>query len=244
MIFDTNVATHLVTWIVFVFWQVYSMKESDRKFYQLHVEKLPEFMRLPPSAFGLVWTMLYSLQVAFIFIFMEWTIDIGHYVFLTVFILFVVNTLMGKMWTALFFGMRSRTETGMVQMNEIGAAWVAFLMWASAVTILVLVGVTDNIGANGVPDTFKWMLFGFYIPYVLWLTFALFFTSYFIAARHGLSLKTNGIFRIKMNLFCCSASLGMNDKEDDDVYAARMAGPPSGWGGDPRNRHGALKMRG
>jgi len=164
MIFDINAATHLVAWIVFVFWNPLYV---SRKAYAWYNEKYEEGkvnqFGVAPSTFGVVWFLLDALRVAFIYLFMYMTIDISNYVFVTVFVLFVVNELVRKTWSHVFFNMRA---PGL-------ALVIALFLWASAVAIAVLVGITDNLGINATtPDNFKWMIFTFYMLYVLWLTFA------------------------------------------------------------------------
>ena len=242
MIFDVNVATHLVVWMVFVFWQFYRMTNKDRRFYEKHAERMTQYA-IAPESFSLIWLMLYSLQVAFIFIFMQWTIDVAQYTFLTVYILFIVNTLLGKTWSMVFFGMRDESDETTMKANEQLAMVISFLMWASSVTILVLVGITKNIGANGVTtDNFNWMLFGFYAPYVLWLTFVMLYTNAFLRARYGKSRRSWSCFRFPR--FMVSISMGSKIGQDvENGVAAVPVQSALGRIADPRVRHGALKMK-
>ena len=192
MIFDVNAATHLVAWIVFIFWNPLWV---GRKAYQWYNEKydegkIPQF-GVPPETFGWVWFLLDSLRVVFIYLFMYMTIDVSNYVFITVFVLFVVNELVRKTWSHVFF---NRRQPGL-------ALFIALFLWATAVAIVVLVGITNNLGLNGtVPDNFKWMIFAFYMLYVLWLTYAVLLNNEWIQSENGgWSLKLRMPVIIKEN---------------------------------------------
>lgn len=164
MIFDVNAATYLVSWIVFIFWNPLWVSRAAYDSYRQKYEdgKLAQF-GVAPETFGWVWFFLDCLRVVFIFFFMHMTINVSQYVFITVFVLFVVNELVRKTWAHVFFNLKQPTF----------ALFIALFLWATAVAIVVLVGITSNLGLNATtPDNFKWMIFSFYLLYVLWLTYA------------------------------------------------------------------------
>lgn len=175
MIFDVNAATYLVSWIVFIFWDPLSVSRDAYKTYREKYEegKLLQF-GVAPETFGWVWFFLDCLRVVFIFLFMHMTIDVTRYVFITVFVLFVVNELARKTWSYVFFDLKQPTL----------ALFIALFLWATAVTIVVLVGITDNLRLNAaIPDNYKWMIFSFYMLYVLWLTYAVLLNNEWIQSN-------------------------------------------------------------
>jgi tryptophan-rich sensory protein len=177
MIFDVNAATYLVAWSVFVFWDPLWVSRGAYAWYNEKYDegKISQF-GVAPETFGWVWFFLDCLRVVFIYLFMHMTIDVSRYVFITVFVLFVVNELVRKTWSHVFFNLR---QPGL-------ALFIALFLWATAVTIVVLVGITDNLGLDATtPDNFKWMIFSFYMLYVLWLTYAVLLNNEWLQSENG-----------------------------------------------------------
>lgn len=190
MIFDVNAATHLVAWIVFVFWNPLYVSRRAYRWYNERYEagKVSQF-GVAPETFGWAWLLLDALRVVFIYLFMEMTINVSNYVFITVFVLFVLNELVRKTWSHVFFNWRM---PGL-------ALTIALFLWATAVTVVVLIGVTDNLGLNATtPDNYKWMLFTFYLLYTLWLTFAVLLNTEWLRSEEDawtwrLRMPKNGV---------------------------------------------------
>lgn len=141
------------------------MDRKGYKYYQQNASQRIPYLRPPAWLFGIVWFFLDILRLVFIFIFVEWNINVDNWSFLLVTILFIIQELLNLSWTFSFFVMR----------RSFMALVICFLMLVIAVTITIVTPVANNIGADVItPDGFRFMLMAFYIPYVLWLCFATF----------------------------------------------------------------------
>ena len=113
----------------------------------------------PPSwLFGLVWSLLYALNGLAGFFFWKDASSgpITGSQYDTVLVLYLVNWLLQKLWSPVFFTYR----------RVLLALIIMFLVLGTAVTTLVLFGLYG-----------QWTAFGLYVPYALWLLYALYLNS-------------------------------------------------------------------
>lgn len=107
---------------------------------------------IPPGwIFGVVWTLLYGLLSAAAVIYFYNDED-GEYN-VPIFVLWVVNMMLNKVWSLVFFDM-GRVAWALV---------IALLMLATSIAILVLVGISA-----------QWLAFGLYFPYPVWILVAIY----------------------------------------------------------------------
>jgi tryptophan-rich sensory protein len=163
MTFSVADGSQLVVWIIFVFWEPYgSIGNKARDWYTKRSGGLKGYI-VPWYIFPFVWTILKGLIVASIFLFFksltQAAVDAVDYRYLTVYILFVVNVLIAKLWTVLFFKYRLTRA----------AFWVAFIIFATAVVVVVFMGISSDIIVD-----IAYLSMALYIPYVAWLAFALY----------------------------------------------------------------------
>jgi len=164
MLFDKDVLGRLVTWIIFVaLTDVLWVGRKGYDYYAANARYRIKFLRPPAWLFGPVWLILDVLRIAFIFMFVEWSIDINQWSFLTVSIMFIVQELLNKTWGHIFFNMR----------NSGLALIVATIMFIISLTITIITPVGDNIGSDLInPDNYKYTLMAFFLLYTLWLFYA------------------------------------------------------------------------
>ncbi len=156
MTFENFDCVALVTWIIFIFWEIFPMSQDSTEWYKKESRSL-QMCRVPQQVFPIAWFLLKSMLVPSIFLFLKFSIDSEHWAFLTVYIVFVINILVAKTWTLLFFTLR-KPRLALV---------VALILAATSLVVLIAMIVgRDNTGD-------LWALpLGLYIPYVLWLCFA------------------------------------------------------------------------
>jgi len=165
MLFDKDVLGRLVVWIIFVFLtDVLRVGSKGYDYFKYNSASKIKCCRPPKWLFGPVWIVLDVLRLVFIFIFVEWSIDVNHWSFLTVVILFIIQELLKKTWPFVFFKLR-----------YIGSAlFIVFVMFVLSITITIVTPVGNNIGADvTTPDNFKYMLMAFFGLYTLWLFYAM-----------------------------------------------------------------------
>lgn len=151
------------------------MKRKARKFYQsIRLEtKIPI---LPPGAvFGPVWFFLYLLIATAIVL---WNHDANqsHWTWLAIWITALVNFLLNKLWTLLFFGLN------MVRVAAVDAA-LLLLTGAFVLILLCLPDVEDQFKPIGNGSSYEELAYhytdrriiaiAFWSAYVLWLLFAM-----------------------------------------------------------------------
>ncbi|MDB9801215.1 tryptophan-rich sensory protein [Flavobacteriaceae bacterium] len=143
-----SVFLSIISWITFIFWQIYNPKKEDTDWYTKSRNKI-RFG--PPSwLFGPAWIGLYSLLTATAVTFFDENEKDTH---IAIFVLFVFNIILNKTWSLVFFGQR-----------RIGLSIaIDILMIATEIGIVVLF-VIEN----------AWVQFGLYCPYLLWTIFALY----------------------------------------------------------------------
>ncbi len=140
------------------------MRRKDQEWYREEGTRI-QAVRVPGIVFPVVWFILKSLLVVSIFLFLKFSASADDWTFLAVYVTFVVNVLMAKVWPLLFFSLR----------RPIPALVVAMLLLVSSILVLIFMiaagAVTGNTGA-------LWAIpMGLYIPYVAWLTFALYLNA-------------------------------------------------------------------
>lgn len=164
MIFDKDVLGRLVLWIVFVaLTDILWVARRGYNYYNANAKNKIACLRPPAWLFGPVWLVLDVLRIAFIFMFVEWTINVSQWSFLLVSIMFVVQELIKKTWAHTFFNLR---------MPRL-ALLIVLVLFSMALTITIATPLGDNIGADLVtPDNYKYTLMGFFLIYTLWLFYA------------------------------------------------------------------------
>lgn len=149
----------LITWLVVSYYQFYPMSWSESE--TLWYTKRMGTWYVPGWAFGLIWFILYGLIGVSIFLFWQYDITIQYYDL--VIILFLVNIVLNKIWSLLFFGFR--------------APWFALvdliLMFGTAVPVVVFM-VLD--AANGFTNYWP---FALYLLYPIWIFVAGILNIYF-----------------------------------------------------------------
>lgn len=154
---------HLITWIVFIFWEPYSMKEKDTKDYDTYYEKRPHLIHVPRWVFPPVWFFLKSTQVVAYFLYLKYVSE-NDALFASVYIvpimsLIIAGVCLSKYWTAFYFRWKMYSTAGAV----------AFVLMGCAVVVTVLMGIS---GANGQFGSLWAIPFVFSMPLTLWLVFA------------------------------------------------------------------------
>lgn len=118
----------------------------------------------PPTwVFPVVWTLLYLAICAAIgyWAAIQPSISYRSATFISTWVLFCANLLFNRLWTLIFFSYRDKSWSLSL------AAFDAFLIFATAVTVVVLFHIS--------PATNAW-IFGLWYPYVAWTFFALVLT--------------------------------------------------------------------
>jgi tryptophan-rich sensory protein len=135
--------------------------------YKCYVKGAP-----PGWVFGLFWTVIYVLLVVSVYFFYKSAfIDLGPGVKIDVYTLFLFfNVICNNMWYGVFFDM-ARPDI---------AAFMIIGCISTGVGILAILGIEN-----------KWLEFGLFIPYVVWLTYALFLNIYWwvIFSRYNIYEK-------------------------------------------------------
>lgn len=186
MTFEVSDCTYLVTWIVFIFWEMAPSRRDTATWYKKESARLGTF-QIPSYVFPLVWFFLKAMLVASIFLYLKFSALSTDWTFLTVYVIFVVNVLMAKTWSLLFFEMRMATA----------ALAVAFLLWATAVTVLIVMILAGVVTGN--TGTLWAIPMALYIPYVAWLTFAVILNMDWCRAENGGELGFSFGFRFSTN---------------------------------------------
>jgi benzodiazapine receptor len=131
------------------------------------------FWWAPPGwVFGLAWFILFGLIIAATIIYATGAAALGDgfvdrccatvptVPYVAILALIFVNISLNHLWTALFF----RRRMGAIALID------CILVWATAVTVLALLGWQG-----------AWLAFGLWAPYPVWCTFAVFFNSCWLA---------------------------------------------------------------
>lgn len=155
--------SHIISWIVFVYWQLYTPEMRDREggrngynWYSKVIQRARDSGRpitlAPPGwLFGIAWSILYGLIAATGYLFERNNSTTYHAV--AILVLIIVNVGLNKVWSLLFFGME-RTGASLL---------IAVLLEATGITALILMAITGG---------HAWLPFALYVPYVIWLGLA------------------------------------------------------------------------
>jgi len=160
----------IISWTVFHYWQLTSSSSKDRAWYNRNKSRVP--FAPPGWLFGLAWFLLYGLLSASAIVFFRNSAGQIHYE--TVFILWTINIMLNKLWSVLFF------DSGAIK----SALAVAFLMFGTEITVLVLIGLNDM----------NWLSFWLYLPYPVWTTVAIYLNAQW--AAKGLTTNNKQLSRI------------------------------------------------
>ncbi len=170
MTFEVSDCVYLVTWIVFIFWEISPMRRESTEWYTTEAKSASTF-NVPWAVFPFVWLVLKAALVASIYLFLRFSVSVEDWTFLTVYVAFVVNIFMAKTWSLLFFEMRA----------PVASFFVAIALWLTAVLVLVVMivagVVTNNLG------TLWYAPMILYCPYVAWLTFAVILNMDWISVK-------------------------------------------------------------
>lgn len=123
------------------------------KYYKTFFQDYRRRMWLPPRwVFPIVWTILFILIEASMFIFHKEVIH-GDYVATTIFVLFLINIIANKQWSPVF-----------IRTRQFGwALFLVLLILVTGITMLIIFALNN-----------LWISFGTFLPYILWSLFALY----------------------------------------------------------------------
>lgn len=183
----------LLAFLVFTYWQLRPTSSCRRNTCHLPVwyhavgwdvgaetcgVKVEYFAPVPPGwFFGAVWTVLYALITASAFLYWRDNNSSTVTYYGWSLFLYFFNIILNKLWTPLFFGISDKKENrGYIVPGLFVATVVAFLIFASALSFSVLVGL------DGV-----WTSFGLWMPYTVWSAYAFIINIYYLAYGRRLS---------------------------------------------------------
>lgn len=146
-------STTIIGWIVFVFWQISRQSNKERKWYDENRRQISGAC-IPGYMFGILWFILYALITASAVVFFVNDENTPYY--LAIFIILVVNILLNKFWSVLFF------DAG----NTLGAFIISIILFLTSTAINILLGLTNT--------TTSWISFGLFLPYTLWLIYVIY----------------------------------------------------------------------
>lgn len=158
MVLTQDDVTLLLTLIVFVYWQIATRSAgsgnsgNNRQWYDHNRKNIPGAF-VPGIFFPIVWTILYGLIVASMYIFFRDYQATTFYT--TILVLFIANIMLNKLWSVAFFD----NENTMV------ALLIAFGMLGTGGTMLGLFAATT-------PSC--WVSFGLWVPYIVWTLYAIY----------------------------------------------------------------------
>ena len=159
MVFESKQVISLVTWMAIFLFETYSMTRSDIEWYrQKRSKRLPSYLQLNEMVFPVVWFILKGCLITSHFLYFEYaTANFGYWTFLAVAITTLINIVLNKTWTMLFFGW-----------HRIGSALlVSTLLFVSSVLVTVFMGLSQPVTGD-----MYWLPLILYIPYSAWLGFA------------------------------------------------------------------------
>jgi len=153
-------AVGIIGWIVFHFWQLTTSSGGDRSWYERGKSRIN--CAPPGYVFGLVWFVLYGLLTASAILFFKNTTNYD-----AVFILWIINIMLNKVWSVLFF------DSGRVR----AALVVAFGMLGTQIAIIVLIAI------DGLSVVDRWLPFATFIVYTLWLFVAIYLNAQWVTKK-------------------------------------------------------------
>jgi tryptophan-rich sensory protein len=161
MTFDNSDVVSLVAWMTFIVFEMHAMSQKDVTWYRDNAKRIP--YSLPSWVFPIVWTILKGLLIASNYLFFKYSVSSTHWSFVAVFVLTVVNIVLAKTWSVVFWSARHEERS-----RRLGMAWIiAMFIFATAVVVLVMMGVAAEQNMNG-----SYLPMGLYIAYTVWLLIA------------------------------------------------------------------------
>jgi tryptophan-rich sensory protein len=125
----------------------------DTDFYKQHRKNVP--LAPPPRLFQIVWALMYALLIC------AEIVHIAYYgpglgpiddVFIVIVVAFFLNLTLAHFWPVVFFQYRRN--------------WFSFIVTLLMLATAIVVGVLYAVAG-------AWISFGLYLPYALWLVFAM-----------------------------------------------------------------------
>jgi hypothetical protein len=156
----------------------HSTTETVKGWYKLYCEKIGTDDMWLPSATWFPWIsfIIYGLAFSAIFIFWYQSNDLPDVPqvdswsnYDVVLLLFIINRLFDSIWSVSFWG--SGGHMGWLVLGFI----CMLTVFVVGTTALVYLAIANN-----------WLVFGLYIPFVVWVLFLLYFTGIFLATGYKL----------------------------------------------------------
>jgi hypothetical protein len=167
MTFDNSDVVALVAWMTFVLFEMHAMSPKDVAWYRKNAQNIT--YSLPSWVFPLAWTILKGLLIASNYLFFKYSVSTTHWSFVAVFVLTVVNIVLAKTWSVVFWSMRLIKPVEELRRRAAMAWVIAMVIFATAVAVLVMMGVAANQNLSGGQP---YLPMGLYIAYPVWLLVA------------------------------------------------------------------------
>ena len=148
-------ATALLIYIVFTYWQpAMTMNAINKSWYDKNRKQLS--CSVPSYAFGIVWILMFALISASGFLYLGPSgLAKDSTLFISGFVVFVVNVILTKVWYPIFFG-KTTKQMGL-------ALFIAIMIELSAIAMLIFMILDKSFVAVGL-----------YAPYVGWAMYAVY----------------------------------------------------------------------
>jgi len=173
----------LILGILFVYSQISTMTGGFNKRYKkLYKRKQSDRCSYWPngSVFGIAWTIIYALIVVS-FLSFTWNLTPSHFsdfstqfnLFDVTLLLFIINIILNKIWSLVFMEGTKKAINNVIGKvtSSKKPPMYPFVFGILIILLLILTGVTICI-LLGIQH--QWVAFGFFVPYNLWLCYALF----------------------------------------------------------------------
>ena len=162
--FGVNQVYRVFILVCLFLYELYNMRVKDTEWYNKERRlRLPYALQFSPVIFPIVWTLLKILLVLSHFFYFEYTVDAYYWSFPAVFICTLINIILMKMWSVLFFTQR---RIGMALIN-------AVLLVITSVLVTIFMGLSQP----ALGDLYYVPLV-LYILYPCWLIVALVLNAY------------------------------------------------------------------
>lgn len=174
MTFETRQVIYLVSWICLFLYETYSMRSKDIDRYRKEYRyRLPWGLQwLIPEVFPIVWLILKVLLVASHYFYYEYAFNFNHWTFVAVTVCTLINVLLMKSWSMLFFGMR---RTGMALVTSV-------LLVITSVLVVIFMGLSEPALGN-----MFWLPLVLYILYPCWLIVAAIVNAYWYMSERNMA---------------------------------------------------------
>jgi len=172
MTFETKQVIYLVAWICLFLYETYSMRYKDIQWYRSEYKfRLPYMLQFSPVIFPIVWLILKVLLVASHYFYYEYASDYYYWTFVAVTVCTLINVLLMKSWSVLFFGMR---RSGMALVTSV-------LLVITSVLVVIFMGLSQPVSG----DMF-WLPLVLYVLYPCWLIVAMIVNAYWYASERSM----------------------------------------------------------